>query len=207
MRPGSRAGRAWRAALVVVLVVGAAACTSAGPITAQAPSGPQPRPTVLVTLGGLETSNLDFRTDRRDTWTQLVFTRALPAAAVTVNLAGQDVTAGQVLAEQLPQLAAVHPNVVTIWVETADVAQATPPAAYQAELVELVAGARRAGARRVLLSTPAATSPGGAGGLAGSVAAAASSSGATLVVLGDTADRQSDAGQRAIAAAVTAALR
>ncbi len=161
----------------------------------------------MVALGGLETSNLDFRTDRRDTWTQLVLTEALPAAAVQVDLAGEDATAAQVAAGQLPELTSLHPDIVTIWAETADAADATPPATYQAELVDLVAGARRAGATRVLMLTPPVGPAGGPGGLAASVAAAAARSGATLVSLGDTSNRRSDVGQRAIAASVTAALR
>jgi GDSL-like Lipase/Acylhydrolase family len=195
--------------LVVALVLAwvATACTSTGPMATRAPAGATARPTVMVALGGSETSNLDFRTDRRDTWTQLVLTQALPAAAVQVVVATGDVTAAQVVAQQLPQLAALHPGVVTIWAETADAAQATPAAIYQAELVQLVAGARRAGATRVLLLTPPPGPPSGPGGLATAVAAAATQSGATLVQLEDVGDRRSDAGQRAIAASVDAALR
>ena len=68
-------------------------------------------------------------------------------------------------------------------------------------------GAHRAGARQVLLLTPPAAQADLSGGLEPTVAAAAAASGATLVVLPDTSHRYSDAGQRAIAAAVIAALR
>ncbi len=137
-----------------------------------------------------------------------MFTRALPAAAVLVNLAGDnDVTASSALGTQLPQLEGLHPTVVTIWVESADVRESTPPGDYQSELAQLVAGARRAGARKVLLLTPSSDQQDLAGGLADTVEAAARETGATFVNLGDTSDRYSDAGQRRIADDVIAALR
>ena len=123
----------------------------------------------------------------------------MPAAAVFVNLAGDNVTAERVIDTQLPELAALHPDVVTIWVESADVRLATPAATYQVELGRLVAGARRAGARKVLVLTPPANEQNLSGGLAASVADVAAQTGATLVKLGDTSDRYTDAGQRRIA--------
>ena len=194
-------------AIVVLLMSALAACSSAGPNLADAPSGTALDPPVLVTMGAVETSNLDFRTDRRDTWTQIVFDKGMPTAAVLVNLAGDDITAERVIDTQLPELAALHPDVVTIWVESADVRQATPAATYRAELAQLVAGARQAGARKVLLLTPPASEQNLSGALAASVADVATRTGATLVELGDTSDRYSDAGQRRIATSVLGALR
>ena len=190
-----------------VLAVVLAACTTGGPSHAGAPAGTETRPSTLVAMGGLETSNLDRRYDPEDTWTQLVLTQGMPAAAVFVNLAGDDVTAERVIDTQLPELDALHPDVVTIWVESADVRLATPAVTYQAELTRLVSGARQAGAHTVLLLTPPATEQNLSGGLAGSVAQVASRTGATLVQLGDTSDRKTDAGQRHIAASVVAALK
>jgi len=203
----SERARLWSVVLLCTLLIAVAACSSPGPAPASAPVGPGARPTVLVTMGAIETSNLDFRTDRRDTWTQIVFSQATPAAAVFVNLAAQNVTAQRVIDTQLPELASLHPDVVTIWVEAADVRLSTPVVTYQAELAQLVSGARQAGARKVLLVTPPAGQSNLAGGLAAAVAAVAARTGATLVRLGDTSDRYSDAGQRRIASSVIAALR
>ena len=204
-RPGST--KLLPAVIVVLLMSALAACSSAGPNLAEAPTGTESRPPVLVTMGAVETSNLDFRTDRRDTWTQILFDKAMPAAAVFVNLAGEDITAERVIDTQLPELASLHPDVVTIWVESADARRATPAAAYQAELAQLVAGARRAGAHQVLLLTPPVTEHNGSGALAPSVATVASKTGATLVSLADTSDRYSDVGQRRIASSVIAAMK
>ncbi len=192
--------------VMVLLMSALAACSSTGPHVANAPEGTEINPPVLVTMGAVETSNLDFRTDRRDTWTQIVFDKAMPAAAVLINLAGDNITAERVIDTQLPELASLHPTVVTIWVESADVRVATPTATYQAELAQLVAGARQAGAHKVLLVTPPANQQDRSGALAESVAAVATNTGARLATLGDTSDRYSDAGQRRIAASVIAAL-
>jgi hypothetical protein len=193
--------------ILAVLAIAAVACTTAGPSLASAPAGTEAQPSTLVAMGAIETSNLDRRDDPEDTWTQLVLTHGMPAAAVFVNLAGDNVTAERVLDTQLPELASLHPDVVTIWVESADVRLATPAATYQAELGQLVAGARRAGARKVLLLTPPAGEQNLSGGLAASVAQVAAQTGATLVKLGDTSDRYTDAGQRRIANSVIGALK
>jgi GDSL-like Lipase/Acylhydrolase family len=195
------------AAITLSLAGSLAACSSPPPDLTEGRAGNEARPSVLVSMGAIETSNLDFRTDRRDTWTQLVFTHAMPAASVFVDLAGDNITAERVIETQLPELASLHPDVVTIWVEAADVRLATPPSTYQRELTELIAGARQAGARKVLLMTPPASEANLSGGYAGSVAAVASRTGATLVNLDDTSDRYSDDGQRHIADSVIAALR
>ena len=206
-RPRPRRARSWTVLASGALAVVLAACTSGGPSLAGAPTGTEARPSTLVAMGAIETSNLDRRDDPEDTWTQLVLTHGMPAAAVFVDLAGQNVTAERVIDTQLPELAALHPNVVTIWVESADVRLATPAVTYQSELTRLVTGARQAGARTVLLLTPPATEQNLSGGLAASVAQVASQTGATLVQLGDTSDRYTDAGQRRIANSVIAALR
>ena len=132
------------------------AAAAAGSAVTSPATGSGPQPEVLVTMGGIETSNLDVRVDPRDSWTQLVFSRAMPADTVSYNLAAANITAERVIETQLPELAGLHPDVVTIWVEGADVRLATPPAEYQAELAALVGAARQAGARRVLLLTPPA---------------------------------------------------
>ena len=207
-RSPARLGPAKRqlATVTVLLMSVVSACSSSGPTVANAPAGSDAAPPVLVTMGAVETSNLDFRTDRRDTWTQIAFDKGMPAAAVLVNLAGDNITAQRVIDTQLPELASLHPDVVTIWVESADVRLATPATTYQAELSQLVAGARQAGARKVLLLTPPASERDLSGAFAASVAEVASKTGATLVALGDTSDRYSDEGQRRIAASVIAAL-
>ena len=206
--PDHGAARILLAGIALSLVVARwLACSSPPPDLTESRAGNEAPPSVLVSMGAIETSNLDFRTDRRDTWTQLVFTHAMPGASVFVNLAGDNITAERVIETQLPELASLHPDVVTIWVEAADVRLATPPATYQRELTELIAGARQAGASKVLLLTPPASEANLSGGYAASVAEVASKTGATLVPLDDTSDRYSDDGQRHIADAVIAALR
>lgn len=193
--------------LIVAIALLVASCSSSGPSVAAAPSTATTKPVVFVTMGAIETSNLDYDADRLDTWPQIVFAKAMPSSAVFVDLAGGNVTAERVIDTQLPELASLHPDVVTIWVEAADVRLVTPTATYQAELTQLIAGARRAGAHQVLLLTPPRSQPDLTGALAATVAQTASATGATLVHLDDTSDRESNAGQRRIAASVIAAIR
>ncbi len=206
-RRRTRRGRVRWVGIWAVLAVAAAACASGGPGPASAPARTEARPSVLVAMGAVETSNVDRRNDPADTWTQLVLVHGMPAAAVLIDLAGDDITAERVIDSQLPALSSLHPDVVTIWVESADVRLATPAATYQAELSRLVTGARQAGARKVLLLTPPTREQNRSGALAVSVAEVAAQTGATLVRLGDTSDRYTDAGQRRIADSVIAALK
>jgi hypothetical protein len=192
--------------LLVAIASIAAACSSHSAGGARAATRSAPREEVMVTMGAIETSNLDLSADRRDTWTQIAFDRLLPDGSVLADLADENVTAERVIETQLPELETLHPDIVTIWVESADVRLVTPPTTYRAELTQLVDGARVAGARHVLLLTPPAAQQDLTGVLAGSVAAVASATGATLVQLGDTSDRYTLTGQRRIAAAVVAAV-
>ena len=210
--PRRRVGPARRGATAVLAVtavlVVVSGCSSGGgphPDPAAAPSVAAPGDgQVFVAIGGLETSNED-RDDLPDNWPQLVFASMSPGT-VYVNFGVQGATAASAVADQLPQAAALHPTVATVWVESADVASGTAPTTYQAQLTQLVEGLRQAGAQRVLLLSPSASPTGPAGGLADSVAQVAQATGAQLVDLGDTSGRGDDAGQRAIAQAVEAAL-
>jgi len=135
-----------------------------------------------------------------------VFAEHLPAGTVYVNLATEGATAASAAAGQVPQAAALHPTVATVWVEAADVRLGTPAAEYERHLRQIVTDLQAAGARQVLLLSPSPTQPDLAGGLATSVQRVASATGATFVDLGDTSGRQDDAGQRRIADAVMAAM-
>ena len=161
---------------------------------------------VFVALGATETNNSDRR-DLQDNWAQIVFAETIPSGGVYVNLATDDATVQSALDGQLPQAAALHPTIATVWIESADASLGTPAATYAAKLTQLVEGLRAAGASQILLLTPGTSTTDAGGDLAPEVAQVADATGATLVSLGDVSDRTDDPGQRRIADQVSSALR
>jgi hypothetical protein len=187
----------------------ASACTSSSNLAAPAApvgtGGVEAPSAVFVALGGIETLNRS-RDDIADNWPQVVFAEQLPAGAVYVNLATEGATTRSVLHDQLPKAQALHPTVVTVWVEAADVRTGTLTAVYRDQLSLIVRGLQSAGAQRVLLMTPPAGQSDLSGGYAASIRQVANETGAVYVELADTSGRQDDGGQRAIANSVMAAM-
>ena len=205
-----RTARARRAVVVVVALAAGAvltACSPAKPADQGPPTTPAPPRQVYVALGGNETLNPARNSDLPDDWTQLVFTQALSTSAVHVDLANGDSTVQNALDVQLPDAVALHPTIATVWVGAADVRNGTGSITFHDELSQLVARLQAAGTRRIILLSQPSTMPTGGGQYTAAVARVARDSGATLVTLGPVPDPLDDAGQRAIAAPIIAALR
>ncbi len=160
-----------------------------------------------MALGGNETLNAGRRSDLPDDWTQLVFTQALSTSAVHVDLASNDGTVQNALDVQLPDAVALRPTIATVWVGASDVRNGTGSITFRDELSQLVARLQAVGTRRILLLSQPSTMPPGGGEYTAAMGQVARDSGATLVTLGPVPVPLDDAGQRAIAAPVIAALR
>jgi hypothetical protein len=198
-----------RAVAVFVAVAAGAVlsgCSPAKPADQGPPTTPAPPRQVFVALGGVETLN-SARDDLPDDWTQLVFTETLSTSAVHVNLASADGTVQNALDVQLPDAAALHPTIATVWVGASDVRNGTGAITFRDELTQLVTRLREAGTRRVVLLTQPSTMPSGGSAYTAAVGEVARESGAALVTIGYLPFPLTDAGQRAIAAPVIAALR
>jgi hypothetical protein len=192
--------------LAVAGVLLAVGCGPPKPSSQGPPTTPAAPRQVYVALGGNETLNLDRNGDLPDDWTQLVFTKAFSTSAVHVNLASGDGTVQNALDVQLPDAVALHPTVATVWVGPSDVQNGTGAITFHDELSQLVSRLREAGARRVLLLSQPSTMPPGGSAYTTAVEQVARDPGAMLVRLGVVPFPLTDAGQRAIAAPVIAAL-
>jgi acyl-CoA thioesterase-1 len=146
------------AALAACLTL--AACSQAVPPTPAAarppaatlPAGLAPGPIVYAAIGASETVGAGTRDPLRQAWPQLFFNQALPGSAVFYNFGFPGATTAAALTEELPAAVAVHPTVVTIWLNVNDLLASVPPDTYEAQLRQLVAGVRQAGARRILIA-------------------------------------------------------
>jgi acyl-CoA thioesterase-1 len=182
------------------LAVLSAACTS-GPSAVGGgvvPSVGRPGPAITyVAIGASETVGIGSDDPPRDGWAYVFYRDALPRAAVFVNLAIPGATTRSAIDTELPHLAGLRPDLVTVWLGVNDIIQGVAPETYEAELRGLVSRVR---ARTVLIAnTP---SLGGLPRFANdrgvertvtaydaAVSRVAAASGATLVDLGPLADR------------------
>lgn len=190
---------------MVVLLGGVVGCSSGSSDAAsEAPPVTDPIPPIVyVAMGGIETLNSDRR-DLPDNWPQLLFSEHMAPGGVYVNLATESATVKRALDGQLPQALDLNATVATIWLENADLRLGTSTRVYRDELTTLVEDLQAGGVRVYLLRS--GPSDGDAAPLQATVAIVAGQTGATLVDLGDIADRNDDAGQRRIADQVAAAI-
>ena len=154
MRRAGTRGVLAAAAVMVVLMVGA--CSSgtdeiAGATTTLPPEEIGP-PVVFVAVGGDETIGYGVADGLRDSWTQLVFREHLPRRSVHLNVASSGATVADALALQVPLALEVAPTLVTVWLAGADAAQATPVAAYERDLEQVVRQLQGDGSTRVVVA-------------------------------------------------------
>jgi acyl-CoA thioesterase-1 len=141
------------AAMAVVLLL--AGCASGSPTSAQGPSGsPTPASPALVyaAVGASESLGVGAKQATTDSWPQVFFRTALPGAAVYYNFAISGDTVAGAITNQLPDTLAVHPTLVTAWLNVNDILAGVPPDRYHDQLAKLVHELRRGGATQVLVA-------------------------------------------------------
>lgn len=147
-------------ALPAVTLLAAFLCTSCS-VGATAPivpgaSVPIPsagKPVVYAAVGASETVGVGADIDRfRDAWPDVFYANALPRAAVLYNFGIAGETTAAALHDELPSALAVHPTLVTVWLNVDDLIAGVTPAQYGGELDELVHGLRRGGTTKVLVA-------------------------------------------------------
>ena len=137
---------------VVLLLL--AACGSGG---ATASARPSDQPPVLdahvyAAVGASETVGVGSEHPERDAWTQVFYRTALPDSAVFYNFGEPGITVRQALDQEVPSALAVHPDLVTVWLNTNDILHQVPVEAYQDQLDRLVLALRQGGRARVLVA-------------------------------------------------------
>jgi lysophospholipase L1-like esterase len=75
----------------------------------------------------------------------MFYQKALGTSGTFYDFSMPDQTVADVLGQELAQVQAVHPDLVTVWLSTADIVDGTDPATYGAELRQLVRTLRRQG--------------------------------------------------------------
>lgn len=143
--------RAVLAAVALLSVVVASACTSSRPDVLPPPdeSGP---PAVYVAVGASETTGVGSDQPLRDGWPRVLHRDALPRGAVFVNMGIPGATVAQAMAEEVTDTIAARPNLVTVWLNVNDMNRGVSPADYETQLDALVKALRRGGVTRVLVA-------------------------------------------------------
>jgi len=138
----------------VALVLAAftlAACATK-PATGARPSSSVSAPVVYAAIGASETYGVGAGDRYRQAWPQVFFNDVLPPSAVFYNFGIPGATTAQALHDEVPAAVAVHPTVVTVWLNVNDLISGVAAPAYEAELRQLLHTLRRGGKARVLVA-------------------------------------------------------
>lgn len=107
---------------------------------------------VYAAVGASESVGVGSDRPERDAWTAILYRSALPRDAVFYNFARPGSLVANALQEQLPQALEVHPDLVTVWLNTNDLVHSVPTATYRSQLQQLVHALRQDGHARVLVA-------------------------------------------------------
>ncbi len=119
------------------------------------PTEPQTPPNEVfnaVVVGDGASTSFVGRTAFRDSWPQVFFRTALPRTATFFNLSTRFSTTGEAIERQVPQLPALKPKVVAIWLGIDDIGEGVSPQQYALDLQAVVLDAHSAGATIVLVA-------------------------------------------------------
>jgi len=148
----TRAGPAAAALLLVLLAACVPGEAPARPVPSGAAPSPSPPPVVYAAVGASETAGIGAQDPARQAWPTVLYLTSLPPSAVYYNLGVPGETTTAALGGELPEALAVHPTLVTVWLNVDDLAAGVSAGDYEARLGELVHALRRGGAARVLVA-------------------------------------------------------
>jgi acyl-CoA thioesterase-1 len=141
------------AALAAVLSACGAAPTSNPGTPALPASRPAGGPAIIyAALGASETVGTGAEQGVRQAWPQLVYNDVLPRSALYYNFGIPGATTAEALQTEVPQALAVHPTLVTVWLNVNDLLAGVTPETYEGQLDTLVHALRQRGAARVLVA-------------------------------------------------------
>jgi acyl-CoA thioesterase-1 len=144
--------RATEAALAtLLLVVGCSGATTSPSAPSGSPSAPAPT-LVYAAVGASETLGAGAKQPTTDSWPQVFYRTALPQAAVYYNFGISGDTVAGAITDQAPEAVAIHPTLVTVWLNVNDLIVGVPAPQYHDQLVRLLHALRRGGAAQVLVA-------------------------------------------------------
>jgi lysophospholipase L1-like esterase len=116
------------------------------------PSTSGPVPIVYAAIGASETYGIGANDRYRQAWPQVFFNDVLPSSAVLYNFGIPGATTAQALQDEVPAAVAVHPSVVTVWLNVDDLIRGVSASDYEAQLRQLLHSLRRGGQTQVLVA-------------------------------------------------------
>ena len=143
------AGRIAASLLCTALTLSACAPT---PVVTLRPPPSAPAPVVYAAIGASETYGIGASDRYRQAWPQVFFNDVLPPSAVLYNFGIPGATIAQALHEEVPAALAVHPTLVTVWLNVNDLIRGVSAADYEAQLRQLLHSLRRGGQTQVLVA-------------------------------------------------------
>jgi acyl-CoA thioesterase I len=137
-------------AAATLVTIALSACATAQSGTRPSPSAP-PR-IVYAAIGASETYGIGAEDRLRQAWPRVFSNEALPPSAVLYNFGIPGATTAQALHDEVPAATAVHPAVVTVWLNVNDLISGVTAPVYEAQLRQVLRALRRGGQARVLVA-------------------------------------------------------
>jgi len=134
--------------LFALVMTGCSSATRSSP-AATAPAQPA---AVYAAVGASETYGIGASDRYREAWPQVFFHDVLPASAIFYNFGIPGATTAAALRDEVPAALAVHPSVVTVWLNVNDLIQGVSAKDYAGQLRQLLHAMRRNGQTRVLVA-------------------------------------------------------
>src|SRR3989475_10394564 len=110
-----------------------------------------PTPVVYAAIGASETYGIGAG-DPRQAWPQVFTDDVLPRSAVLHNFGIPGATTAQALHDEVPAALAVHPTVVTVWLNVNDLINGVAAQDYEIQLRQVLRALRRSGQAPVLVA-------------------------------------------------------
>jgi lysophospholipase L1-like esterase len=139
------------AALIALVALTFSACTTT-PSTVARPATSTPAAVVYAAIGASETYGIGASDRYRQAWPQVFYNDVLPRSAVLYNFGIPGATTAQALHDEVPAAVAVHPTVVTVWLNVNDLISGVSALDYEAQLRQVLRALRRGGQARVLVA-------------------------------------------------------
>src|SRR6266571_8464091 len=146
-------GRLLTTRLVASLLLTGFSLSACGvaPSSGAGPSPSQPAKIVYAAIGASETYGIGAG-DPRLAWPHVFSDNVLPQSAVLHNFGIPGATTAQALHDEVPAALAVHPTVVTVWLNVNDLINGVAAQDYESQLRQLLQDLRQGGQARVLVA-------------------------------------------------------
>jgi lysophospholipase L1-like esterase len=122
------------------------------PTTGSPPSASAGAPVVYAAIGASETLGVGADDRSLQAWPQVFSKDVLPRSAMLHNFGIPGATTAQALRDEVPAALALHPTVVTVWLNVNDLISGVTAQDYGSQLRQLLRDLRQGGQARVLVA-------------------------------------------------------